>query len=333
MKSLYLPFFLFLSSAILCLGTYPVFAKAPATAKIAFGSARDGNREIYIMNPDGTQQTNLTRHKADDVSPVWSPTGEHILFASDRERPQVPPSWDLYVMDADGRNVQRVFEKSEDRRHPTWAPDGKQIAYKRFDRGVGYIYIATIDGKNEERVAIGGTPSWSPDGAEIVFVAKAGVERWEINMLNVQTRKQKVFFPPKAAPSWVRGPAWSPRGDKLAFAWLHRVPLVDFLETETIYTVNRDGTELIQIVDEAGPEVTSPVWSPQGDILLYAQDSEKARRSLQIFKIVLGEEQPEQLTHIGVWNDPADWFDPAFALPVAPQLQLLTTQWGEVKTK
>ena len=151
--------FFVVSVALLCASISLVFAKAPTTAKIAFGSARDGNREIYIMNPDGTQQMNLTRHKADDVSPAWSPTGEQILFASDRERPHVPPSWDLYLMDADGKNVRRVFEKSEDRRHPTWSPDGEQIAYTRFDRGVGYIYIATIDGKNEERVAIGGTPA------------------------------------------------------------------------------------------------------------------------------------------------------------------------------
>jgi len=305
----------------------PVFAKAPTIAKVAFGSDRDGNREIYIMNPDGTQQTNLTRHKADDVSPAWSPTGEQILFASDRERPQVPPSWDLYVMDADGKNVQRVFEKSEDRRHPTWAPDGKQIAYKRFDRGVGYIYIATIDGKNEERVAIGGTPSWSPDGTEIVFVTKVGKERWEINILNMRTWKQKVFFPFEARPTWVKSPEWSPSGDKLAFSWSDEV----LQEQETVYIVNRDGRALEKVVQNPGLGAGSPIWSPHGDALLYTQLVENFR--LEIFEISLDGTPPKQLINIGFWNKAGDWFDPAFALPVAPQPQLLTTQWGEVKTK
>ena len=315
------------STVLLAVSISPVFAKAPTIAKVAFGSDRDGNREIYIMNPDGTQQTNLTRHKADDVSPAWSPTGEQILFASDRERPQVPPSWDLYVMDADGKNVQRVFEKSEDRRHPTWAPDGKQIAYKRFDRGVGYIYIATIDGKNEERVAIGGTPSWSPDGTEIVFVTKVGKERWEINILNMRTWKQKVFFPFEARPTWVKSPEWSPSGDKLAFSWSDEV----LQEQETVYIVNRDSRALEKVVQNPGLGAGSPIWSPHGDALLYTQLVENFR--LEIFKISLDGTPPKQLINIGFWNKAGDWFDPAFALPVAPQPQLLTTQWGEVKMK
>ena len=54
----------------------PVLAKAPETAKIVFRSGRDGNFEIYIMNPDGTDQKNLTQHRAQDLAPVWSPAGE-----------------------------------------------------------------------------------------------------------------------------------------------------------------------------------------------------------------------------------------------------------------
>lgn len=321
-------FSLFVVSIILlCASISPVFAKAPTTAKIAFGSARDGNREIYIMDPDGTQQVNLTRHKADDVSPAWSPTGEQILFASNRERPKVPPSWDIYLMDADGNNVRRVFEKSLDRRQPAWSPDGKQIAYKRFDRGVGYIYVATVDGKNEERIAIGGTPSWSSDGTETAFVTKAGKERWEINILNMRTWKQKVFFPFEARPTWVRSPEWSPLGDKLAFSWYDEV----LQDKETVYTVNRDGTGLEPVVQNPGLGAVSPVWSPHGDALLYTQRVANLRSEL--FKISLGGGPPQQLAHIGQWNHGGDWFDPAYALPVTPQSNLLTTVWGQIKQK
>ena len=319
-----------LSVVMLYTNVCSVFAKVPDTPKIIFGTYREGNHELYLMNPDGSEQVNITNHRAADVSGVWSPTGEQILFASNRDR--FPGSLDLYLMDADGKNVRPMFEKSEDRRYPAWSPDGKQIAYKRFDGGVRYVYIATSDGKDEERVAIGSSPTWSPDGTKIACVVKAGQDRWEIHTLNVRTRKQKVFFPPKAMPAWTGSiPVWSPGGDKLAFSWQNKMPLKAFESKETIYTVNRDGTGLTQIVGEAGPKVTSPVWSPRGDALLYAQDDGKARWSLQIFKIVLGREQPEQLTHIGVWNNPLDWFDPAYALPVSLQPQLLTTQWGEVK--
>ena len=47
-----------------------VFARAPVTAKIVFASTRDGNSEIYIMNPDGSKPVNLTRHPSRDLAPA-----------------------------------------------------------------------------------------------------------------------------------------------------------------------------------------------------------------------------------------------------------------------
>lgn len=303
----------------------PLLAKAPKTAKIIISTYRDGNMEVYLMDPDGSQPTNLTNHRAADVSGVFSPTGEQILFASNRDG--FPASSDLYLMDPDGRNIQRVFEISTDRRHPTWSPDGKHIAYRRLDRGVGYIYIATNDGKNEERVAIGGTPAWSPDGTEIAFVVSVGPERLSIYLLNLRTRKQKHFFPPDNI-STAREPAWSPDGEKLAFMWHQKR---DQDEGE-IYTLNRDGTDLQELVREPGVGAAAPVWSPRGDALVYRGRLKQVRQT-QVFKVALGGGPVEQLTLVGIWNIPTDWFDPAYALPVSPQPQLLPTLWGELKQK
>ena len=41
-----------------------VLAKASETAKVIFTSRRDGNFEIYSMNPDGSDEINLTQHRA-----------------------------------------------------------------------------------------------------------------------------------------------------------------------------------------------------------------------------------------------------------------------------
>ena len=309
---------------LVCSSICRIWAKAPETPKIAFASFRDGNLDIYLMNPDGTQQVKITNHRAYDNAPVWSPTGEQILFQSDRNKEQL--HWDIYLMDANGTKVRAVFAKLADRSQPAWSPDGKQIAYRRREPRGAFIYIGTIDGKQEEKVAIGTCPTWSPDGAEIAFVS-GGREQKHISILSLGTRKQKVLFPPKAPPSWIEGRVvWSPKGDKLAFSWLHQVPLEDFIKTQTIYTVNRDGTGLVQLVDEAGPQATNPVWSSKGDALLYIHEQR------QIFKIGVDEKQPEQLTHIGV-NYLGDWFDPAYALPVSPQPELLTTQWSLLKSK
>ena len=64
------------SLTLLHASVFSVFAQAPETEKIVFTSRRDGNFEIYLMNPDGSDQTNLTQHRAKDSAPVWSPTGE-----------------------------------------------------------------------------------------------------------------------------------------------------------------------------------------------------------------------------------------------------------------
>ena len=76
--------FFLLKVLVLNTNVYLVFAKAPTTPKILFTSTRDGNREVYTMNPDGSEQVRLTQHPGNDLQAVWSPTGEKILFISDR---------------------------------------------------------------------------------------------------------------------------------------------------------------------------------------------------------------------------------------------------------
>lgn len=309
------------------------FAKAPATAKIVFTSNRDGNFEIYSMNPDGSEQVNLSQHRAIDYNPVWSPTGEQILFVSNRHGTK-----DLYLMNADGTNARKVFPKLVGRQHPTWAPDGKQFAYHRFDKLS--IYIASSDGKDEEKLASGLWPVWAPNGSEIAYVADEKfllpaegvlqVEKPKIQILNLQTNVEEILIPGKI---FMFAPAWAPNSTKIAFSWidLDAVDLPagkEIEDTESVYIVNRDGSELKQIVDANDGATSHPIWSSQGDEIVYEK---LIRDTVHLFKIGLDRGTSEQLTHKGD-NFSADWFDPQFALPVSPQPQLLTTTWSKMKT-
>ena len=165
-----------------------IWAKAPVTGKIVFASTRDGNSEIYIMNPDGSNQINLSRDKAEDSEPVWSPDGEQVLFVSDRDGPP-----DLYVMDSDGSRVRRVFGSRDYRSNPSWSPDGGKITYVEGEGSDATIYTATIRGKFVERVIAGFMPSWSPNGREIVFSA-ISINRSPLGVFNLRSRTKKMLL-------------------------------------------------------------------------------------------------------------------------------------------
>ena len=326
-------FILYALSALLAFSLpSAALANAPATAKIVFSSNRDGNSEIYIMNPDGSEQVNLTEHRAADYNPVWSPTGEQILFVSDRHGTK-----DLYRMNADGTNVRKVFQNLVGRQYPTWSPDGKQLAYHRFDKLA--IYVASSDGKDEEKLTSGLWPVWSPNGSEIAFVADEKfvfvaegvlqVENAKIQIINLQTNAEETLLPGKRL---MFSPAWAPNSNKIAFSWidLNAINLLagkDPADAEAVYVVNRDGSGLKQIVDADNAAASNPIWAPQGNELIYEKD---IREDTHLFKIDLGAGTSEQLTHQGD-NFGGDWFDPAFALPVSPQPHLLTTVWGKLK--
>ena len=316
-----------------------VFAEAPTTPKILFSSSRDGNYEVYMMNPDGSEQVNLTQHPADDLEAVWSPTGEEILFSSDRPGKRV---WDLYLMDPDGSNVRRVFKRKikVDRRSPTWSPNGKRFAYiyDGWPRLKSSLHLGTFGEENVEPLPYGDTPTWSPDGSEIACIVSHALGT-RLTFINVDTQDQEQPILDKAL-RWQYLPSWSAAGDRLAISGnKHPIPAIldrdlheAWKDKTTVYIVNRDGTGLRQLVGEAGPNAGVAALSPDGSEVLYTQEINGHE---QLFKLDINSGVRTQLTHIGApfrqANFQGDWFDPAYTLLVAPQPHLLSTTWGELK--
>ena len=329
---------------LMCVGVCQVFAEAPTTPKILFSSSRDGNWEVYMMNPDGSEQVNLTQHPDGDRGAVWSPTGEQILFASNRQGTRV---WDLYLMDPDGSNVRRVFKRKAKgwRNRPAWSADGKQFTYNYtdWDRGEFGHYLGTFGEEDAELLPYGSGAAWSPDGSEIACSVSHQFGS-RLTFINVRTREMERPLPDKVL-LWQSHPSWSAAGDRLAISGnRHPIPVIAGLDLDkaralhdvwinkgTIFIVNRDGTGLRQLVEEAGPRALWPALSPDGSQVIYTQE---INEQWQIFKLDINSGIRTQLTHVGIFrqsNYDGDWFDPAYTLSVSPQPELLTTTWGAVK--
>ena len=141
---------------------------ADLTSRIAFVSTRDGNREIYVMDADGGNQTNLTNGPWWDLTPCWSPDGQQIAFTSHRGG-----SYDIFVMNADGSGVRRLTDSPYVDIEPSWSPDGSTIVFCS-NRGERYsIYGITVDGGDLYQLTndLGHdiSPAFSPDGTRIAF--------------------------------------------------------------------------------------------------------------------------------------------------------------------
>jgi Ca2+-binding RTX toxin-like protein len=80
-------------------------------------SGRDGNDEVYVMDANGQNPTNLTNNVAADFDPAFSPDGTKIAFTSGRDGDA-----EVYVMDADGQNPTRLTTNTAFDSQPDWGP-------------------------------------------------------------------------------------------------------------------------------------------------------------------------------------------------------------------
>jgi TolB protein len=90
--------------------------ESPADGNLLFISNRDGDFEIFVADPAGSDLRQLTTNDADDRYPHWSPDGTQILFNSDSGGDQ-----EVYVMNADGSGVRRITSDPGRDADPHWA--------------------------------------------------------------------------------------------------------------------------------------------------------------------------------------------------------------------
>ena len=244
----------------------------PTPSRIVFSSNRDGNSEIYAMNPDGSNQTRLTNHPGYDSEPAWHTSRYHIAFTSNRA--EGGNATEIYLMTDDGTSVTRLTNGVGDSSgQPAWSPDGQRIAfssYKEEGRYSNQIYVMNADGTNVSLLTDGSggdyiDPAWSPDGQRIAFSTDStdSGAYSDIYVMNVDG-SNPTRLTSYGGDDYNGNPAWSPDGQRIAFQ-------SDRDGNHNIYVMNADGSNPTRLTNHSGADVY-PAWSPDGRHIAFQSD-------------------------------------------------------------
>ena len=129
--------------------------------------------DVWIYDLNRGTMTRLTTASAADDTPVWTPDGRHITFASNRDGPM-----NLYWKPADGSGPTERLTESDDEHWPqSWSPDGRVLAFANGSDNIHYdVWILPIEGERKP-VPFLETPfrdqaaHFSPDGRWIAYLS------------------------------------------------------------------------------------------------------------------------------------------------------------------
>lgn len=139
---------------------------SPDREWIAFDSNQTGNKDIWIMRPDGSELRRLTQTRAHEWYPHWSPDSRNVVYYSFRNGNR-----DLFTRPVAGGEVKALTDDPATDSFPDWSPDGETIAFFSNRTGTRAIWKIRHDGSEPRQVTFdgGAFPLWSPDGGHLAF--------------------------------------------------------------------------------------------------------------------------------------------------------------------
>jgi Tol biopolymer transport system component len=274
-------------------------------SKLVFASDRDGNTELYLSNPDGSNPVRLTTTAAAEQDPVLSPDRTTIVFASDETG-----TLNLFMMRIDGSARQQLtfYDDGDDLGavEPAFSPDGRQIAFSYYPSaglplGVPINVMDAIPGSTPVQITDGTTinhePRYAPDGRIIFASAEEGDLFTSLYIMygNGASRTRLT----NSASGGEGSPSVSPDGRTVAF------PRGNGVDDTEIWLMDIDGTNQRPLTANAVDD-THPVFSPDGAWIAFSSRRDGVPDHL-VMKLDRPEAEAWNITNSTSREFPVDW--------------------------
>lgn len=276
---------------LVLVGAIALPVQAIERGKLAYLSVREGVPTIYLMDVDWDQRDELTAHLTEAIwpesLPAWSPDGHDLAFVTlvseGRER-----VLQLEVLDTATGETRSLVTHQTSSMQPLWSPDGTTLMFTSSADGGQAIYIVDAVENNVLNVTaelgMCMNPDWSPDGSQIA--ASCWVDGTEdVYFLDVASGTQMNLTQHAGRNAH---PAFSPDGSSVAF-------VSDRTGYPEIFLINLADGETRQVTNNRSEYVDAswagPVWSQDGEALLYLGGSEQTG----VFAVTIAEGLSHQI--------------------------------------
>ena len=196
------------------------------TGQIVFASTRSGIPQLYLVNTDGTDPTQITLMDGGACQPSWSPDGSQLVFISPclgraDFYETIYNESSLYIINADGTDLKQLTQAPGSDFEPAWSPDGERIAFTSVRGGFRQIYsldVASLEVTlltNTTNAVESSQAAWSPDGSKIAYMVKrvGSFQVWTMN----EDGQEAVQLARSGQDFWDYLPAWTPDGRTVFF--------------------------------------------------------------------------------------------------------------------
>jgi TolB protein len=229
---------------------------------IYFVSDRSRHKEIWVMDPDGKNQRQITHYNSLTIQPAVSPDGTKIAFTSyARGNPGI------FVFSVDPvRDLRFYNQRASVNSSPSFTPDGKQIIYSSSAGACCRIFIANLDGSGFRPVttlrSIDTEPKVNPKtGRQVLFVSgRSGPQ--QIYKMNLDGSDLNRLTDGTGEAS---NPAWHPNGQIMAFSWTRGFAAGKF----NVFVMDVASHQYNQLTHDEGRN-ENPSWAPDGRHIVFA---------------------------------------------------------------